>query len=96
VNALIQCGGGLAYVDGKGTLTVLPLPVGGLMSADEPEKVAELVEKIETAYRAANGKDAPLMNVVVMALPVVPVLRMSDLGIVDVLAQKVTPLFLET
>jgi adenine deaminase len=95
VNALIECGGGIAYVDGKGALTVLSLPVGGLISAEEPEMVAEAVEKIETAYRAANGKDAPLMNVVVMALPVVPVLRVSDLGIVDVLAQKVAPLFLE-
>jgi adenine deaminase len=95
VNALIECGGGIAYVDGRGEMTLLPLPVGGLMSADDPERVAELVESVEGAYRAANGADTPLMNIVIMALPVVPTLRMSDLGIVDVLAQKIVPLFPE-
>lgn len=95
VNALIDCGGGIAYVDGGGTLTLHPLPVGGLMSAGDPKQVAESVETIERAYRAANGADAPLMNVVIMALPVVPTLRMSDMGIVDVLAQRIVPLFLE-
>jgi adenine deaminase len=95
VNALIECGGGIAYVDGRGTLTLLPLPVGGLMSTDDPERVADQVELVEGAYRGANGADAPLMNIAIMALPVVPTLRMSDLGIVDVLAQKVVPLFPE-
>jgi adenine deaminase len=96
VNALIECGGGIAYVDGKGLLTLLPLPVGGLMSADDPDRVAEQVERVEAAYRAANGADAWLMNIAIMALPVVPTLRVSDLGIVDVLAQKVVSLFPET
>jgi adenine deaminase len=96
VNALIECGGGIAYVDGAGLLSLLPLPVGGLMSTDEPERVAEQVEKVEAAYRAANGAEARLMNIAIMALPVIPALRVSDLGIVDVLAQKVIPLFPET
>jgi adenine deaminase len=66
------------------------------MSADDPERVAEQVERVEAAYRAANGADAPLMNIAIMALPVVPTLRVSDLGIVDELAQKVVSLFPET
>jgi adenine deaminase len=93
-NSLIDAGGGIAYVDGDLRLSLLPLPVGGLMSAAEPEKTAELLDRLERAYQDGNGADANIMRIVVMALPVVPVLRISDLGIVDVLAQKIVPLFI--
>jgi adenine deaminase len=93
-NSLIDAGGGIAYVDGDLRLSLLPLPVGGLMSAAEPEKTAELLDRLERAYQDVNGRDANIMRIVVMALSVVPVLRISDLCIVDVLAQKIVPLFI--
>lgn len=94
VNSLIDAGGGIAYVDGDLRLSLLPLPVGGLMSAAGPEQTAALLARLERAYQDDNGKDAAIMRIVVMALPVVPTLRVSDMGIVDVLAQKIIPLFI--
>ncbi|MDR2071173.1 MAG: amidohydrolase family protein [Treponema sp.] len=94
VNSLINAGGGIVYVDGDMHLSLLPLPVGGLMSAAEPEQTADLLARLEKAYQDANGKDVNIMQIVVMALPVVPALRVSDMGIVDVLAQKIIPLFI--
>jgi adenine deaminase len=96
VNALINCGGGISYAGGDHSLTLLPLPVGALMSAAEPEQTAASLDKLEKAFQKANGAGANVMDIVVLALPVVPVLRMSDLGIVDVLAQKIIPLFINT
>ncbi|MDR0591495.1 MAG: amidohydrolase family protein [Candidatus Nomurabacteria bacterium] len=91
-NALIECGGGIAYVSPAGKLTVLPLPVGGLMSSGQPEIVSKQFQALERAYQADNPGANP-MNIVIMALPVVPGYRVSDVGIVDVLNRKIVPLF---
>jgi adenine deaminase len=90
--ALRDCGGGMAYVSPSGELTVLPLPVGGLMSAADPQDVNQQLLAITKAYQADNP-NANIMTIVVLALPVIPNYRMSDLGIVDVLNRTIIPLF---
>ena len=93
-NALIACGGGLAYVNGKLETKTHPLPVGGLMSAEDPGAVANRFDELEAFYMQSHGTQSHLMSIVTLALAVIPQYRISDLGIVDVMAEKIIPLFL--
>ncbi|MFV0350823.1 MAG: adenine deaminase C-terminal domain-containing protein [Oscillospiraceae bacterium] len=95
INLLIKNGGGVAYANAKLETAVLSLPIGGLMSSEEPEKIAAEVEEIEKLYHQNNGEEAHMMGIAILALPVVPSLRITDMGIADVLKQKILPLELE-
>jgi adenine deaminase len=83
-------GGGLvAAVDGK-VLSALPLPIAGLLS-DQP--LDEVVKKLEEVEKAAAGLGsklaAPFATLSFLALPVIPELRLTDKGLVDVLQFKI-------
>jgi adenine deaminase len=93
VTALQKVGGGICYIAENGNEYLVPLEVGGLMSAANPAEIAYLYEALESAYRADNGDNANPMWIAVIALPVIPDVRISDLGIVDVAKQKIVPLF---
>jgi len=81
--------GGLVVCDDGKMLAALPLPVAGLLS---PEPVEVVVDEFENVERAAAGlgnvPEAPFALLSFLALPVIPELRLSDLGIVDVLEFK--------
>ena len=78
-------GGGLAVADGDRVLARLPLPVAGLMS-DRP--VAEVRAGYDALLAAAASLGSPLhdpfMALSFMALEVIPSLKLTDLGLVDV------------
>ena len=80
-------GGGLAVAAGGGAVDSLPLPIAGLLS-DEPLK--DVVAKFEGLKKAAVGLGAalgdPFATLSFLALPVIPELRLTDKGLVDVLA----------
>ncbi|MCX6004242.1 MAG: adenine deaminase [Chloroflexi bacterium] len=81
--------GGLAVVkDGKAIAT-LPLPVSGLLSLDPAEKVSAQFDNVEKVA-ATLGKlpPAPFAILSFLALAVIPELRLTDMGIVDVLQFK--------
>jgi len=89
VKAIEEMHGGLAVVrDGKAIAT-LPLPVAGLLSLDPAEKVSARYDKVEKVA-ATLGKlpPAPFAILSFLALPVIPELRLTDMGIVDVLQFK--------
>jgi adenine deaminase len=77
--------GGLVVAAGGRVLAQLALPVAGLLS-DEP--LEEVVGKLEQVERAAAGLGvklaSPFSTLSFMALPVIPELRLTDLGLVDV------------
>jgi adenine deaminase len=77
-------GGLVATADGK-VLASLTLPIAGLLS-DEPLEV--VVNKLEKLEQLANGLGAvlksPFSTLSFLALPVIPELRLTDLGLVDV------------
>ena len=85
VNAVIAQRGGLAAAT-PGGVTVLPLPVAGLMSDQPAEVVAEqfsaLADVVGTRLRSPLR--APFMTLAFMALLVLPSLKLSDLGLFDV------------
>jgi adenine deaminase len=81
-------GGLVACVDGK-ILASLPLPVAGLLSPEPLEAVVKRFEKLEkTASGLGNIPPTPFAILSFVALPVIPELRLTDMGLVDVLEFK--------
>ncbi len=83
--AVAASGGGLAVASGEEVLGVLPLPVGGLMSEQPIETVRTQLEQIlEAAGRLGTPLHDPFMAMSFLALEVIPSLKITDQGLVDV------------
>jgi adenine deaminase len=83
VNLVIEAKGGVSVVNEKEE-QVLPLPVAGLMSADDGYKVAEAYSNIDAAAKDVGSTlSAPFMTLSFMGLLVIPHLKLSDLGLFD-------------
>ncbi len=81
VNAVIRAQGGIAAVEGN-SVEVLPLPVAGLMSAEDGYKVAQRYYRLDAkAKQLGSTLWAPLMTLSFMALLVIPDLKLSDKGL---------------
>jgi adenine deaminase len=88
---LAALGGGLAVVADGRVLAELPLPLAGLMSPKPLQEVAAAYGSLQTAYRELGGSLAdPFMA---LSLPVIPALKLTDLGLVDVNRFQVVPLW---
>ncbi len=85
VKTITKQQGGIAVVaDGK-VLATLILDVAGLMSGADAESVARsFSELLEAAKRLGVQVDDPFMYMSFLALPVIPHLKITDLGLVDV------------
>ena len=92
-NRLGEVGGGICvFKDGK-ELALIPLPVAGLMSDRPAEEVAGLTDKMISAMAACgNTLNNSYMQHSLLALVVIPELRISDLGLVDVTKFELTDL----
>ncbi|MDP6141867.1 MAG: adenine deaminase [Dehalococcoidales bacterium] len=77
--------GGLTVVaDGK-ILSSLALPVGGLLSDEPAEIVTSKLETLETLAKSLGVKlPSAFATLSFLALPVIPQLRLTDLGLIDV------------
>jgi adenine deaminase len=84
-NRLIALGGGFVAVRGGQVLAELALPIAGLMS-DQPFET--VTHKLEALRSAVGGMgcvlDEPFVQLAFLALPVIPHLKITDLGLVDV------------
>jgi adenine deaminase len=81
-------------VAGGRVLADLPLPIAGLMSPGPLNEVAAAYGNLKKAYRTLGGAlPDPFMALAFLALPVIPELKLTDLGLVDVGRFQVVPLF---
>jgi adenine deaminase len=95
VNALREIGGGLVVASGAAILARLPLPVAGLMSDAPLSQVVNQKREINRAVRdLGTALDQPFMALSFLALPVIPKLKLTDQGLVDVELFRHVPLFL--
>jgi adenine deaminase len=77
-------GGLVVCADGK-IIASLPLPIAGLLSPEPLEVVVGLHEKLDKAAATLGSlPPAPFAILSFLALPVIPELRLTDLGLVDV------------
>jgi len=94
IERLVELKGGLVVVSGGRVLADLPLPIAGLISPKPLQEVAAAYERLQDAYRALGGTlPDPFMALSFLALPVIPALKLTDLGLVDVNKFQVVPLF---
>ena len=93
VRRLANIGGGIVVVDGGELLAELPLPVAGILS-DAP--LATVVAASEALVAAARGLgceiEAPFQLLAFLALSVIPALKITDRGLVDVERFAIVPL----
>jgi adenine deaminase len=94
-NRLRELGGGLVAVSNGEVKAQLPLPVAGLMSAASLEEVVVQKREINrAALSLGTSLEHPFMVLSFLALPVIPQLRLTDQGLVDVDSFAEVPLFL--
>jgi adenine deaminase len=86
-------GGGLAAVRDGEVLAKLPLEVAGLMSLGNAGEVAGGLRELHAAALSLGCPlPSPFMTLAFIALPVIPSLKLTDKGLVDVDAFKIVPL----
>ena len=84
VNHLIEQGGGQVVVENGKVIEFLPLPVGGIVSDEEPEVIAELEKKIdEAARRIGSDLPNPMMYMFFLPITAIPDYALTDVGPVD-------------
>ena len=90
VNRIIGLNGGIVVMNKGQVVGELPLAIAGIMSDDTMVCVNEKLECAkEKAYNLGVGRGIdPFMTLSFMALPVIPVLRITTKGVFDVVAQK--------
>ena len=94
--ALAEMGGGVVCTDGGTVKAEFALPVGGLMSCLDAESVCAELQKVEhAALRLGVSAGHPFMVMSFLCLSVIPELRITDLGYVDILRGGVQKLFIE-
>ena len=85
VEAVVRMGGGLAPVDGEEVLGQLPLPVAGLMSEEPIDVVRRDYDALTAvAQELGSAMHDPFMAMSFMGLEVIPKLKLTDVGLVDV------------
>ncbi|MGL4810644.1 MAG: adenine deaminase, partial [Beijerinckiaceae bacterium] len=85
VNRLISIGGGFAVADSRQILAELPLPIAGLMSDQTHAIVHEKLMALRQAARTIGCiLPEPFLQVSFLPLPVIPHLKITDCGLVDV------------
>jgi len=95
-NILAEHGGGMVAVLGGRVLALVKLPVAGLMSDRPVEEVAAAVSFLAKAWKILGCTlVSPFMTMALLSLPVIPELRLTNRGLVDVAAFSFVSLFPE-
>ena len=94
--ALAEMGGGVVCTLGEKVKAEFALPVGGLMSYLNAETVSKSLQAVESSAVALGVKvEHPFMVMSFMCLSVIPELRITDAGYVDITKYGVQSLFAE-
>ena len=93
VQRLAEIGGGMVVVRERGIRAELPLPVAGLLSDAPLERVLEQTEALLAAARGLGTPlEAPFDALAFLSLSVIPELKITDRGLVDVGRFEIVPL----
>ncbi|MDD3704355.1 MAG: adenine deaminase [Victivallaceae bacterium] len=85
VNALIEVGGGMCVAQNGKIIGLLELPIAGIISDLPFEKVADQLRMIRNkAAETGCPLDEPFLQLAFLPLPVIPFLKITDFGLVDV------------
>ncbi len=94
VKAVAEREGGLCVADEEKVISILPLPIAGLMSDRPLDEVRLMADRtIKAAKDLGAISSNPFMTISFLALPVIPSLKLTDKGLVDVERFSFVPLF---
>ena len=94
IEEIKSLGGGMAVASDGKVLASLALPIAGLMSETSVVAVDHRLEKLHRAARELGCTvPDPFMKLSFLSLPVIPELKLTDKGLVDVTQFKIVPLF---
>jgi len=94
--AVGELGGGLVAAVGEEVLGAVPLPIAGLMSDQPVETVRRQMDRlVKTAKDLGSPLHDPFMALGFLALEVIPALKLTDQGLVDVDTFDFVPLFVQ-
>jgi adenine deaminase len=94
VTEVAAMGGGIAATAGGQIAARLPLPVAGLMSLEPVQAVSAAMDRlVRAAHEMGSALKDPFMTLSFLALPVIPELKITDRGLVDVLQFRHVDLF---
>ncbi|MBP0979084.1 MAG: adenine deaminase [Oscillospiraceae bacterium] len=91
----IRKNGGNVVVSDEEVVASLPLPIAGLMTDLSGEKIIDLNKKIRVAvYKlGVSEKIEPFMNMAFVSLSVIPSIKMTTKGLIDVNKQEIVSLY---
>lgn len=86
VAQLESMGGGIAVAKDEKIIGSLPLPYAGLMTNISVHEIADILKRLNKTVAEENGisKVNPFMSLAFMSLAVIPKLKLTDMGLVDV------------
>lgn len=91
---LVKSQGGKIIVENGKTLAHLPLPIAGLMSDRSFEEVMAEIAELEKASRVIGCQiPDPFMSMAFLSLSVIPEIKITDKGLIDVNKFEITDLF---
>ncbi|MEX2707045.1 MAG: adenine deaminase [Candidatus Freyrarchaeum guaymaensis] len=91
VREIVEMQGGMVVINKGKTIARLSLNYAGLMSTEPIEKVIEERKKLGKAVRELGcGLESPFMTMSFLSLPVIPELKITEKGLIDVQKQEVT------
>ncbi len=94
--ALAEAGGGQCAALGARVLGLLPLPIAGIMSDKSVDEVRRQADELHAVLgKLGTFLEDPFMPLSFMGLEVIPALKLTDLGLVDVTQFKPVELFVE-
>lgn len=95
-NTLIEKGGGFVVVNEGKVQALVELPLAGLLSLQSAEEIKLGIEKLKAAFKKLNVQiEEPFIQMAFLALPVIPTLKLTDRGLVDVTQFAFIPLLCE-
>jgi len=96
VQEVVRMRGGLVAVGRGQTLAALPLPIAGLMSDRSTLEVnSAMKDLLGVVSKMGSALEDPFMTLSFLALPVIPTLKLTDKGLVNVMQFKLVPLFVD-
>jgi adenine deaminase len=96
IKELVKSQGGKVVVKNKEVIAKLELPIAGLMSEDSAENVIQNAEKLKIAEKEIGCTlNEPFMTMAFLSLSVIPEIKLTDKGLMDVVNNEFTDLFIE-
>ena len=97
VRRLEVLGGGMVAVNSGQVIVELALPIAGLLSDQPLESVRQSIDELNAAAKSLGCVlPSPFMALSFLGLAVIPELRLTDRGLVDVSANQFVKLFVDT